>query len=69
MVPPRPAVAKPVSVIIPVHRDRQRLSLCPAALVRPFDRFMLFFIHWIGGIVEAQEFLFVRRGWKRPNRS
>lgn len=33
------------------------------------DWLALFFLHWATRIAEAQEFLFVRRGWKKPNRS
>ena len=33
------------------------------------DWIVLFFIYWATQIAAAQEFLFVRAGWKRPNRS
>ena len=53
----------------PVHNYSRAVFSTRRGPVKPLDRFMLFFVHWAGGIVEAQEFLFVRRGWKRPNRS
>ena len=53
----------------PFHNYSRAVFATRRGPVRPLDRFMLFFVHWAGGIVEAQEFLFVRRGWKRPNRS
>jgi len=53
----------------PIHNYSRAVFSTRRGPVRPVDRFMLFFVHWAGGIVEAQEFLFVRRGWKRPNRS
>ena len=37
--------------------------------INPLDAFVLFFVHWLGQLAEGQEFLFVRKGWKRPNRS
>jgi GT2 family glycosyltransferase len=30
---------------------------------------ILFFVHWATRVAEAMEFLFVRNGWKSPNRS
>lgn len=53
----------------PFHNYSRAVFSTRRGPVRPLDRFMLFFVHWAGSIVEAQEFLFVRRGWKRPNRS
>ena len=37
--------------------------------IKPLDAIVLFFVHWLGQLAEGQEFLFVRKGWKRPNRS
>lgn len=37
--------------------------------IRPLDGIVLFFLHWLGQLAEGQEFLFVRKGWKQPNRS
>ena len=37
--------------------------------INPLDGVALFFLHWLGQLAEGQEFLFVRKGWKRPNRS
>lgn len=37
--------------------------------IHPLDGIILFFVHWLGQLAEGQEFLFVRKGWKRPNRS
>ena len=37
--------------------------------LRPIDWILMFFVHWRGQLAEGQEFLFVRKGWKRPNRT
>jgi GT2 family glycosyltransferase len=37
--------------------------------IRALDIVVLFFLHWLGQLAEGQEFLFVRKGWKSPNRS
>ena len=55
--------------LLPPVRNFSHVFSARRGPVRPMDRFMLYFIHWAGRIAEAQEFLFVRRGWKRPNRS
>jgi GT2 family glycosyltransferase len=37
--------------------------------LRPADWVILFFVHWRGQLAEGAEFLFVRKGWKSPNRT
>jgi GT2 family glycosyltransferase len=67
---PYPTYIYPLALLLPPVRNFSRAVLAfKRGPLRPSEWLILYLVHWLSRIVQAQEFFWVRKGWKQANRS
>lgn len=67
---PYPTYIYPLALLLPPVLNFSRAVLAfKKGPLRPSEWLILYLVHWLSRIVQAQEFFLVRKGWKQANRS